>query len=214
VIVVAFATYLTRTYQQWTQGDFNAYKFIRAIKNRPIKGWAWIPVSGASRQLSQVNAAEAVTWFAEMAVPYLQEQTFRSPVVLVPMPGSSCSVDSKEESRAKLLAQAITPKMPGFTVWDGLRWKNKLVPSSQGGPRDPRTFYQNLVLTSDVPAGSLVFIDDVFTSGSHIVGVAAKLREHGTAPELAVCAGRTVHESPRSPFSLLVEYIPDFDPNA
>ena len=63
--IVAFAAYLTKTHRAWRNEDYNAYKFVRAVKGRVIKGYAWVPVGRGSQRLSQVNAGQAVIWFAQ-----------------------------------------------------------------------------------------------------------------------------------------------------
>jgi predicted amidophosphoribosyltransferase len=211
--VVAFAAYLTRTHQQWRPEDYDAYKFVRAIKGRTINGYAWVPVGGLRRKLVQANAEEAVVWFAQMAHGYLENHAIMPPYTMIPIPSSSCTVNSTEEPRALALAQAIAARTGGV-VWDGIRWQVEMIPSSQGGPRDPRTFYEQSVLTEQIPVGRLIFIDDVVTSGSHLTGLAARMRENGNDPNLSICAGRTVHEPFQGPFALIEEDIADFDPNS
>ena len=77
-------------------------------------------------------------------------------------------------------------------MWDRLRWKTIMTPSSQGGTRDPQELYDNLVVTKEPPKGSLVLIDDVRTTGAHLLAAAGRLAEKGARVPLAVCAARTV----------------------
>jgi orotate phosphoribosyltransferase len=88
-----------------------------------------------------------------------------------------------------------------------------MTPSSQDGTRDPQELYENLVVTKDPPKGSLVLVDDVRTTGGHLLSAAARLVEKGGRVPLAVCAARTVWDQDQEPFSMLDEQLDDFTPS-
>ena len=85
-----------------------------------------------------------------------------------------------------------------------------MVPSSRGGTRDPQTLYENLVVTKEMPAGSIVLVDDVRTTGAHFVATRARLAEKGIACSLAVCAARRADVQEEFPFSVREEEFPEF----
>jgi len=110
------------------------------------------------------------------------------------------------------LAKALAVQLGG-EVWDRLRWKTIMTPSSQGGTRDPQELYDNLVVTKQPPPkGSLMLIDDVRTTGAHLLAAAARLAEKGGRVPLAICAARTVWNQDEEPFSILEEQLEDFKP--
>jgi hypothetical protein len=60
--VVSFATYLVRVDAVWRDGDYNALKFVKAIKGLPVNMYARVPVCGVIHRLEQSNAEEAIGW--------------------------------------------------------------------------------------------------------------------------------------------------------
>jgi len=210
--VVSFVTYLVNGNVGWRDGDYNALKFVKAIKGLPVNMYAHVPVCGVIHRLNQNNAEESIGWFGEMGADYLVRQNLTGPLMLVPVPNSSCAVTINAEPRTLLLAQAIAARVGNASVWDGMRWAMVLLPSSRGGTRDPQVLYDNLVVTKEVPTGRIVLIDDVRTTGAHFLAALARLRERGASCSLALCAARRVNVQEQSPFSILEEEFPEFVP--
>ena len=154
--VVSFATYLTNVDVTWRDADYNALKFVKAIKGLPVNGFARIPVCDVLRRLEHGNSEEAIGWFGELARAYLLGQNLPRPVSFVPIPNSSCAMGNDQVPRTRLLAQAIVNGFEESDVWDGLRWRTVMLPSSQGGTRNPQVLYDNLAIAQEVPARTLV----------------------------------------------------------
>ena len=57
-----------------------------------------------------------------------------------------------------------------------------------------------------------MLIDDVRTTGAHLLAAAARLTEKGARVPLAVCAARTVWDQDQEPFSTVEEEFEDFEP--
>lgn len=208
--VISFATYLTRA--PWSGDDHNALKFVKAIKSKPFRGWAQVPVLGRIKRLEPANAEDAVDWFGELAAAEIVKLGLRGPLILVPLPNSSSTVRNDEKPRTILLAAAIAEKLNNARVWDGLRWAKEMVPTHQEGTRDPQQLYDNLVVRGVPPKGTLVLVDDVYTLGGHLKAAVARLAEKKIRCSFAICAGRTVLESQQDPFSILRQEIEDFAP--
>jgi hypothetical protein len=209
--VISFATYLTNVDVVWRGEDYDALKFVKAIKGKPINKYAYVPVGKAKRLLQERNADDAIGWFGEMAMAPTMDLRIPHPLILVPIPNSSCTNTNGKVPRTTRLAKALAVQL-GQEVWDRLRWKTIMTPSSQGGTRDPQELYDNLVVTKEPPKGSLVLIDDVRTTGAHLLAAAARLVEKGARVPLAVCAARTVWNQDEEPFSILDEQLEDFKP--
>jgi hypothetical protein len=205
---VSFAAYLTTDDAPWRDADYCASMFVKAIKARPFRGYGWIPVCGKSYRLTQENSDDAIRWFGDIAADYLKGK-LPDQVTLVPVPNSGCTVESTAVPRTFLLAQSINTRVSGVKLWDGLRWKKPMMPSSQGGTRDPYELYENLVATKTVPTDYIVLVDDVRTKGAHLIATKARLAEKGCDGFLAVCAGRTVLAQEKSPFSTVEDELPD-----
>jgi hypothetical protein len=212
--VASFATYLSAVGTKWRDQDWDSYKFVKAIKGKPFKYSAQIPVLGTSRYLAQTNANDTLGWFAEMANAYLWEKQILGPLVLVPLPNSSCALNTNIIPRTFFQAQALAQKLNSTTVLDCLRWKlAKESASGGGGTRDPQELYDNLALTAAVPQGTrLIIIDDVRTTGGHLQAARAMMLRQNANCDLAICAGRTVWNQCEEPFSTLEEQILDWWP--
>ena len=210
--VISFATYLTNVNVVWRGEDYDALKFVKAIKGKPINKYAYVPVGNTRRLLQQQNADDAIGWFGEIASAPTKDQRLASPLILVPIPNSSCTVKNGIVPRTTKLAKALAAQLGKAEVWDRLRWKTTMTPSSQGGTRDPQELYDNLVVTKDPPKGSLILVDDVRTTAAHLRAAAARLIENGARVPLAVCAARTVWDQDQEPFSPLEEEFEEFEP--
>jgi predicted amidophosphoribosyltransferase len=208
--VTTFATYLTRP--GWTDDDRNALKFIKAIKGKPFRYSAQVPVLGRIKLLEATNAQDAVDWFGELAAAEVAGLGLRGPLIFVPLPNSACTQADKNKPRTALLAEAVASKLNNAQVWDGLRWTTVMIPTHQGGTRDPQILYDNLTVTSKPPKGTVILVDDVFTQGGHLQAAAARLLETKAVCQLAVCAGRTVLQSQNDPFLISRDPLPDFTP--
>lgn len=209
--VVSFAAYLTTDDAPWRDADYCASMFVKAIKKRPFNGYGQIPVCGTSHRLVEANSDDSIQWFGEMAAEYLKGR-LRGQVALVPVPNSVCTIKNKMVPRTVLLAESIAARLNGFSLWDGLRWKKAMTPSSQGGTRDPHELYENLVVIKNMPHDKIVLIDDVRTKGAHLIAAKARLAEKGGNCCLALCAGRTVLTQERNPFSTAEDELDDFTP--
>ncbi len=206
---VAFASYLTTTHIQWRTEDYNASKFIKAIKGDELRGFAMVPVCGGYKKLDQTNAHEAVGWFGDMAAAYLHNAGLDNiTIALVPIPGSLCC-KLRESSRTVGLAKAIAERVRCATVWDGLRWREARRSSRHGGTRDPAQLVANLRVRRSLPNCPLVLIDDVVTTGAHLKASRLLLINNGANCDLAVCAGRTVLEPMDDPFSISTSTLDD-----
>ena len=78
--VISFATYLTNVDVVWRGEDYDALKFVKAIKGKPINKYAYVPVGKAKRLLKERNADDAIGWFGEMAMAPFQRPANTTPV--------------------------------------------------------------------------------------------------------------------------------------
>ncbi len=102
----------------------------------------------------------------------------RRPLVLVPIPSSDCRIESH-----------MAPH------------------THEGGTRDARKLYDELVLIGDLPERTVILIDDVFTTGGHILAAAAKISTAGGHCCDALCVARTVWRPQESRFSITQEMV-------
>ena len=202
--------------RDWTQRDWAACFFIKAIKNKPIKGYARVPLpDGTQAYLDKTTAASAPAWFAEIVAKRIRWHTL-GPVALVPIPDSSCTLGSSKAPRTLAMATALADRLPHQAmVADILRW-NDAQPSAHqaGGTRDPELLYSRLRLAgAPVTDRRSVLIDDVLSSGGHLQAAAAFLSRHGSDVAGGVCAGRADNEFVgEDAFAMRIDSIPDYSP--
>jgi hypothetical protein len=207
--VISFATYKRPPYRD---GEYHSLKFVKAVKGKTFQGWADVPVVGRIKTLRPANSDEAIDWFGEMAAAEILTTNIRGPLIFVPVPNSSSTVDNNRAPRTLRLAEAIASKLNNAKVWDGLRWREEMIPTHQEGTRDPQELYNNLSVTGVPPKGTIILVDDVYTKGGHLQAAVARLAEKKAGCQLAVCAGRTVLEHQDQPFAVVCDQIADFKP--
>lgn len=208
VSVISFATYKRPPYKP---PDYHALKFVKAVKGKPFTGYADVPVLGRLKRLVPENAGDAIGWFGELAAAELVKE-LDGPLILVPLPNGSSTVDNGKVPRTAVLAESIAAKLNNAKVWDGLRWTKEMPSTHEGGTRDPQKLYENLAVTKIPPKGTLVLVDDVFTTGGHIQAAVARLAEKKADCKRAISAGRTVLESQENPFEIVTDEVGDFVP--
>lgn len=197
--------YLTVVVDEMRQQDYDATHLVKAIKGRDLntKQYATVQVGGRWTTIRQANKDTALEWFAEWAAPIIDE-TARGQKVLIPIPSSKTTVSTPDNFRTVEIARIVAAKcQTPAVVAPVLRW-TKPIPSAseEGGSRDPRILYPQLTLIAKPPPGTCVFIDDVSTSGGHLIACAWKLDDIRRKVELALCGGQTTHERYEDPFSV------------
>ncbi len=133
-------------------------------------------------------------WFGSLGALILEAQNLRPPVVIIPIPSSDqvsrgpCS----PASRTFWLANAIVTRSKRLAVVsDVLSWNREQKPSHRGGSRDAGTLCQQLLLSLPVPEGTVVLVDDVLTTGGHLLAAASRLAAVGIHCQQAICFARS-----------------------
>lgn len=186
---------------EWDQWDFDAYKFIQALKGNSVSGYATLQrPNGGWLKIEGENTAAAFQIFGEWGAKVLDDIGLEEGH-LVPVPSSTC-LELGGDEKGRKLAQAITNVRPNFKVLEALHWHKKLPKSAEGGPRDVPTLLANLRIMQELPEGHLILIDDVVTTGGHLRASASGLRHFGGTVELALCGAQTVNDRPKPIFAI------------
>ena len=203
--VVSFVSYLCRGRFR-SQGEIDASTFVKAIKGH----WA----IGMVSRLDTRDCSEAIEWFGEIGALILGMKRLRAPIVLVPVPDSTCTSASSHVPRTALLAQSLASHLMNAVVFDGLRWVRAVRSSHDGGTRNPTRLYDNLVLTETIPQGTSVIVDDVFTTGAHIRTAAAKVSTQASTPcAHAICLAKAVSHRQVECFEIVETELSVFCPS-
>jgi hypothetical protein len=172
----------------WTPAQCVSQGIVKAIKGKPFNGYREVTVAGITRRLHPGDRDLAIDWFVDRVV---EETEFDDGLYsLVPIPDSDKTPSSTDQSRTLLLAQKLVARLPGqFDIWDYLRFR-KAIPEKT---RDGRFLYENMVCTSDQPpAGYVILLDDVCTSGAHVLAARRRLKECGARDICAMSVARTM----------------------
>lgn len=186
--------------EQWNQADWDASAFVKALKGRDFNGYVRLQMATGEWLNARANdRAPAFRRFGEWAAVVLQELVRQQQVdaertLLMPVPSSSCVAFGTDAKGAGLVG-AIAAASPGFTPVDGLHWRQALKKASEGGTRDAAVLQANLIVRAGPPR-QIVLVDDVATSGGHLLACARALRAQGHDVEHAICAAQTVWNHP------------------
>lgn len=177
--------------QQFVDQDWKSRYICLAVKGDVEaleRAYVWLN----GHKYNHENYHLIVQRFQRWAAAKVRELGIENPV-LAPIPNSSTTPDTGDYA-TKSLAQGIQAAIgASAVVFDGLRFKNAMPSARKGGVRNPRILLANMVVTSPLPAGQIVLIDDVCTSGGHLLAAQHLIGEKRVT--CAITCGRTVHES-------------------
>ena len=213
--VVCFCTYLSGPGSTWRPRDHDALKFVKAIKGRTLNLYADVPVCGHLKRLDNSNRVQATVWFAEMAADYLSASNMSGPFTLIPVPSSTVTVGVDGQYPALIMSRDLAARLnDGTAVLDCLRWRTSLRSAHSGGTRDPRALYRNLQPPARITreCDPVILVDDVLTTGGHLMACASVVRRSLDRPRLALVAGRTDWVQQADAFGIREEQIDDFEP--
>lgn len=181
--------------EAWKTADWDAFKLVQALKGKPIKGYATLKKANGKWIRIEAGACEpAFELFGEWAVTRLQGLGL-SGGLLVPIPSSDCLAIGTD-AKGQKLAAAIASRVEGFVVGDALHWAEQLPKAADGGPRDVATLYRNVRVRTSLPKVPIVLIDDVVSTGGHLIACAKAMRYFGYTVEHAICAAQTLNTHP------------------
>jgi predicted amidophosphoribosyltransferase len=220
--VISSCTYLTSVDRiSWRPCDYDVHDFVHAIKDKPINGFAQIPVRGIVHRLDDTNRDRALVWFGQMIADAAPQHGLGGSIALVPVPNSWCASGGTEVPRTLALAHALAVELNTLVpatavVVDVLRWSEALVAAhAGGGTRNAQYLFDRCRVMGDqtaAPGRRIVLVDDVVASGGHLRACAARLLVSGCRVDLVVVAGRADQSQVGEPFSVRVDEIADFAP--
>lgn len=215
--VHTYAAYLSGDI--WNSGGpndsdfYNAKKFIDALKQKTVNGYAYIPVVTQIERLTDENKDNAFGWAGRIVGATLPG-AFESKTVLVPVPCSRCSsVEAVKTSNTFRLAAEIASVLMNTSV-EPLLYLRESMPSasSGGGSRDPEVLYPNIEVARVGFTRSCILIDDVMTTGGHLRACESRLHRANVKVDCAICIGRTVWDESVPPFGVMTDTLELYRP--
>lgn len=189
-----------RSGDPWRDVEWCAYKLVQALKGNPIRGYAWLRTMGGKPvRITAEDPSQAFEIFGEWAGSTLR--AIGAGGLIVPVPASGCTARGADPKGVRL-AEAAARHAPGWRVDPMLWWERALPKASDGGSRDPDLLIGNLWLSTPVPKEPIVLLDDVVTTGGHLIACARGLTNHGASVTAAICAAQTVESQPADMWSL------------
>ena len=152
-----------------------------------------MPVGKEYVRLDAANAGEAADIFARQVVCSLEANCWEESI-FIPIPDSSCTLDSSNPPRTLKMVTAMVRRLNTVNtiVADVLRWRAAMPPShTPDGTRGEGQLFARLRLREPFPTDRrVVLIDDVMATGNDLCAAAAFLESHGATIRRAICAGR------------------------
>ena len=201
--------YLTRPVGHMRGVDYDATHLVKAVKGLDLNpnSYTWVSIDGTNTRIAENNKDKAIVWHAAWAASQVDGLGVGAKLLL-PIPSSKTIVASAEDYRTFKIAQAIAARAANCTVSSALRFIEARPGSREdGGSRDPNVLYPNMTLKTALPDGVIILIDDVKTSGGHVIAASWKLAEVSRVPALALACGRSLDAPLEDPFSLAPEEI-------
>lgn len=201
------AQYLTGDVDQMRGVDYDATCLVKAAKGLSLNNqYVWADVAGRRVKIAEANKDLALDSFGEWGAARIKALYGDRKVVLIPVPSSKTVISSPPDFRTARMANKIAEHC-NAVVHPALRFKKEMSSTREGGPREPELIYPEMTLTSAPPTGPVVLIDDVLTTGGHLVASSWVLDDIGREPSHAMCCGRTVHERLNDPFVVPTETL-------
>lgn len=166
---------------------------VKALKGQPFNGYFEYEIAGKLRRFDNSNVQEFVDRIPRALARMIGRQ-LEGPATLVPIPNAHVTI-ATPDFRTLELARAVVEHSGGkLKAVAALAFDQPQVRSHEGGPRDPRHFEREYRIVGQV-TGPIVLLDDVCTSGGHMIGAHWVLHDPPTRLVVLACSfGRTTRE--------------------
>jgi hypothetical protein len=174
--------------------DHNAHFYTHAVKNDAKKIGTRtknlkVGVNGESVLVSASNLIVVQRHFARFVARTIKDAGIADPVIIA-IPNRDALRTIADFNTARLAALAAEAFGSGAQPYAGLRFK-KLIPKTEKRRLRPDDLAPNMEMVTDLPKGTLVLLDDVYTQGHH---VRASCKVLDCKPVLVCVAARTENE--------------------
>lgn len=203
--LISLCAYLTDSEAEWRAEDHRATKMVKAIKGDPINGWFHSYVGGQRRVYDQNNVQD----FVSRIPPALAKNILRhhdGEGTIVPIPNSHVVSPTTPGFKTHDLAKEVAKASGGkLKVAPALVFHEVQKKSREGGPRHASHF-EAAYKIQQRPKGPIILLDDVCTTGGHIVAAHWLLHREEDSPVVLACTfGRTTKQQHDEPIGLRAE---------
>jgi hypothetical protein len=191
---------------EWRNKDYCASKMVKALKGDPIKGYFEHSIGGKLRRFDQSNVSEFVDRVPRALARMIQRH-YAEPATIVPIPNSHVTSSGTVNFKTLALARKVADASGGqLKVSPAIVFRERQIKSREGGSRDPDHFEKVYKVVRD-PKGPIILLDDVCTSGAHMIGAHRRLDCRESPVVLACAFGRTTKQQLKNPISVREEEI-------
>jgi hypothetical protein len=203
--VHATGAYRADTTSGWRGADFNVRNLVKALKGETFRGYSNLQFERKNYTFTAADTAPAYGIWSAWAASVLRDLKLGK-VTLVPVP-SSGQVKYGQDTCPVRMANSVATLDPKLaSVGHFLRHKTAQQRAhKEGGSRNQAVIEAALDCKVTDKSRPVVLIDDVKTTGSHLLAAARTLREHGVTVEHAMVAGRAVWQAVPEPYKVAPE---------
>jgi hypothetical protein len=199
---ISYCRYLTDVSEEWKPDHYRARNLVRAVKGDTFAGYANFKIDGKMVTLDTHSPQIATDWFVDRVAT---QTTFAAgPIILCPIPDSQCTPTSTHVSRTLALAHALARRIPKLQVWQGIRFKKPV----QKKIRDEQILFAAMVCGGPIPAGGIILLDDVCTTGAHAKAAQMCLQANGfNNGIIAMSLARRTHDASVKVFGMQIDSL-------
>jgi hypothetical protein len=193
-------------YSQWahrnlaprSQDQWYSYKFCGAVKWKNINGTLTFPWTDGPEVINAQTVGRA-RWIFGMFIKYALDELALQTPILVPVPSKDGLIAAERFRSLDMLREAASPH-GNWPIAPALRFTEQLMPAHEGGPRGREALRPYLTVSAAPPAGEIVLVDDLITTGGSLLASYDVLVAVGRTPAAAIVCGHTVSDSLLSAF--------------
>ncbi len=203
ITVHAFGAYRTVLTGGRSRAELQMSSVVKIIKKdvTTVRATDMVDLDGMTVKLIDGNRDDVLRMFGKWGARRLQTLGVANPVI-VGVPGSSHTTPDGTFTAGRMAAAVA--KYGTGQAKPILYFTEAMKPAHAGNKqaRDIDYLVGVLACTEAQVTGGVVLVDDVVTTGAHMVACARKLRTLGAAVTIGLCAAKTVHTAAPDPLNL------------